>query len=65
MEWLTDKEAAAYLKTTPRVVKDRARKKLLPAHPIPTHGRNTMYRFLRHELDATLLASPVLAQAEK
>ena len=58
-QWMTDREAAAYMKITPRILKDRARRGLIPAHPIPGGTRCTLYRFLRHELDATLLGSSV------
>ena len=57
IEWLTDKEAAAHLKISPRVLKDRARRGLIPAHPIPGGTRCTLYRFLRHELDSALMGT--------
>ena len=55
-EWLTAREAAAYLKVKPRTLVRWARSGRVPAHRLSGTGRIT-WRFLRSELDAMLCAS--------
>jgi excisionase family DNA binding protein len=57
-EWLTAREAAAYLKVKPRTLVRWARGRNVPAHRLSGTGRIT-WRFLRSELDAMLGASSV------
>jgi excisionase family DNA binding protein len=56
-EWLTTKEAAAYVKIKPRTLLEWVRKKRVPAHPLSGVQRH-VWRFLRSELDAILGESP-------
>jgi excisionase family DNA binding protein len=55
-EWLTAREAAAYLKIAPRTLVKWAKTGRIPAHRLSGTGRIT-WRFLRSELDAMLCAS--------
>lgn len=57
-EWLTAREAAAYLKVAHRTLVRWARSGQIPAHRLSGTGRIT-WRFLRSELDAMLGASSV------
>lgn len=57
-EWLTAREAAAYLKVAHRTLVRWARSGRVPAHRLSGTGRIT-WRFLRSELDAMLGASSV------
>jgi excisionase family DNA binding protein len=57
-DWLTAREAAAYLKVKPRTLVRWARRGLVPAHRLSGTGRIT-WRFLRSELDAMLCRSSV------
>ncbi len=56
MEWLTAKEAAAYLKVKPRTLLLWAREKKIPAHRLSGMDR-IVWRFLKSELDAILCPS--------
>lgn len=62
-EWLTLKEAADYLKVERRTLALWARQGRVPAHRLSGVQR-CIWRFLRHELDAMLLASSAVS-AEK
>ncbi len=62
-EWLTLKEAAAYLKIERRTLALWARQGRVPAHRLSGVQR-CIWRFLRNELDAMLLASSAVP-AEK
>ena len=62
-EWLTLKEAAAYLKVEQRTLALWARRGKVPAHRLSGVQR-CIWRFLRNELDAMLLASSAVS-AEK
>lgn len=62
-EWLTLQEAAAYLKVERRTLSLWARQGRVPAHRLSGLQR-CIWRFLRHELDAMLLASSA-GSAEK
>lgn len=55
-DWLTPKEAAAYLKVSPRTICQWARAGEIPAHKLCGNLRST-YRFTREELDAILRRS--------
>jgi excisionase family DNA binding protein len=52
-DWLTAREAAAYLKVQPRTLSLWARQKKVPAHRL-SGVRRCVWRFLRAELDAML-----------
>ena len=56
IEWLTAKEAAAYLKVKPRTLLLWARESKVPSHRLSGVER-CVWRFLRTELDAMLLPS--------
>jgi excisionase family DNA binding protein len=56
IEWLTAKEAAAYLKIKTRTLLQWAREGKVPAHRLSGVQR-CVWRFLRTELDAMLLPS--------
>ena len=62
-EWLTLKEAAEYLKVERRTLALWARQGKVPAHRLSGVER-CIWRFLRNELDAMLLASSAVS-AEK
>ena len=62
-EWLTLGEAAAYLKVERRTLAVWARQGKVPAYRLSGIQR-CIWRFLRHELDAMLLASSAVS-AEK
>lgn len=55
-EWLTAKEAAAYLKVKPRTLLLWARERKVPSHRLSGVER-CVWRFLRTELDAMLVPS--------
>lgn len=55
-DWLTAKEAAAYLKVKHRTVCQWAKEGKIPAHPLSGTLRRT-WRFSRRELDAMLYKS--------
>jgi excisionase family DNA binding protein len=59
-EWLTLQEAAHYLKVRPRTLGLWARNGQVPAHRL-SGVRRCVWRFLRHELDAMLLASSAVS----
>jgi excisionase family DNA binding protein len=52
-DWLTAKEAAAYLKVKHRTVCQWAKQGKIPAHPLSGTLRRT-WRFSRRELDSLL-----------
>lgn len=56
IEWLTAKEAAAYLKVKPRTLLQWARERKVPSHRLSGIER-CVWRFLRTELDGMLGAS--------
>ena len=56
IEWLTAKEAAAYLKVKPRTLLQWARESKVPSHRLSGEER-CVWRFLRPELDAMLMPS--------
>lgn len=62
-DWLTLEEAAAYLKVERRTLALWARQGRVPAHRLSGVQR-CIWRFLRNELDAMLLASSAVS-AEK
>jgi excisionase family DNA binding protein len=53
MQWLTLNEAAAYLKVKPRTLAQWVKEKKVPGHKLSGTQR-CVWRFLEHELDATL-----------
>ena len=55
-EWLTAKEAAAYLKVQHRTVCKWATQGKIPGHSLSVSARRT-WRFLRSELDSMLRSS--------
>lgn len=55
-EWLTAREAARYLKISPRTVSLWARQRKIPGHRL-SGVRRCVWRFLKCELDAMLEAS--------
>lgn len=57
--WLTAKEAARYLKVEPRTLLLWARQGKVKAYVL-SGSRRHVWRFRTEELDAALLASPVL-----
>jgi excisionase family DNA binding protein len=54
--WLTGREAAAYLRINHRTLLQWAREGRIPAHKL-SGIRRCVWRFLRCELDAMLMAS--------
>ena len=56
MEWLTAKEAAAYLKVGHRTLLYWARSGKIPAHKLSGTQRH-VFRFTKAELDAMLLGA--------
>jgi excisionase family DNA binding protein len=58
-DWLTASEAAAYLKVKPRSLLLWVRLGKLQAYALSGTKRRT-WRFLREDLDAALLGSPVI-----
>lgn len=50
--YVAAEEAAAYLKVTPRRVKDMARAGAIPAHPVDPNAERKEWRFLLSELSA-------------
>ena len=63
-EWLTLKEAARYLKIERRTLALWARRGKVPAHRLSGIER-CVWRFLRNELDAMLLASSAVSAEEE
>ena len=59
-EWLTTDEAAAYLKVKPRSLLLWVRQGKLQAYALSGTKRR-VWRFLREDLDSTLLARPVVS----
>jgi excisionase family DNA binding protein len=55
-EWLTSKEASAYLRIRPATLLLWARQGKIPAHQL-SGCRRHVWRFKREELDAALTAS--------
>jgi excisionase family DNA binding protein len=55
-EWLTAKEAAAYLKVAHRTLLEWAKTGKIPGHKL-SGTRRTTWHFLRSELDAALNAA--------
>ena len=53
-EWWDAKQAAEYLKFTPKSVRNGAAKGLLPGHKYPPHSRRGCWRFKKAELDKAL-----------
>jgi excisionase family DNA binding protein len=53
-DWLTATEAAAYLKVSPRTIVQWAKQGKIPGHRL-SGSRRITWRFLRSELDATIL----------
>jgi excisionase family DNA binding protein len=58
-EWLTPVEAAQYLKVKPRTLLLWVRQGKLKAYPLSGVKRR-IWRFRKEDLDAALMASPVL-----
>jgi excisionase family DNA binding protein len=58
-EWLTPGEASLYLRVKPRTLLLWVRQGKLKAYPLSGIKRRA-WRFRRKDLDATLMASPVL-----
>jgi excisionase family DNA binding protein len=58
--WLTAKEAAVYLKVSPRTILQWAKTGRIPAHRLSGSKRVT-WRFRAHELDAAILFAPSAA----
>jgi len=59
-EWLTVKEAAAYLKVKPRSLLLWIRHGKLPAYAL-SGTRRRVWRLLQSDLDSTLLSKPVVS----
>jgi len=59
-DWLTPSEAAAYLKMKPRTLLLRVRQGKLQAYALSGTKRR-VWRFRKEDLDAALLACPVIA----
>jgi excisionase family DNA binding protein len=59
-EWLTTEEAAAHLKVKPRSLLLWVRQGKLQAYALSGVKRR-VWRFLREDLDSTLLARPVVS----
>lgn len=55
--YVDDKEAAAFLKVTPRRVKEMARAGTMPAHPVDPNVERKEWRFLLSELSARMGAN--------
>ena len=53
MEWLTLKEAAAYLKVKPRTLAQWVKQNKVPGHKL-SGTKRVVWRFLQSELDAML-----------
>ena len=62
-EWLTAREAAAYLKVRPATLLLWARRGKVPAHKL-SGSRRCVWRFLRSELDA-MLSAPTVCSNER
>jgi excisionase family DNA binding protein len=60
-EWLTAREAAAYLKVAHRTILEWAKKGLIPAHRLSGTLRCT-WRFRATELDGAMMAAPSAAE---
>jgi excisionase family DNA binding protein len=60
-EWLTAREAAAYLKVAHRTILEWAKKGLIPAHRLSGTLRCT-WRFRADELDGAMMGSPSAAE---
>jgi excisionase family DNA binding protein len=59
-EWMTTEEAAAYLKVKPRSLLLWVRQGKLPAYAL-SGTRRRVWRFRREDLDAAVLAKPVVS----
>jgi excisionase family DNA binding protein len=59
-EWLTAREAAAYLKITPRALLRYVRLGKVHAYAL-TGTQRRIWRFLKEDLDAALLSRPVVS----
>lgn len=59
-DWLTAREAARYLKVTERSLLRYARLGIVKGHVL-SGTRRRVWRFLAHDLDASLNAQPVLS----
>jgi excisionase family DNA binding protein len=60
-EWLTAREAAAYLKVAHRTILEWAKKGLIPAHRLSGALRVT-WRFRADELDGAMMGPPSAAK---
>jgi excisionase family DNA binding protein len=60
-EWLTAREAAAYLKVAHRTVLEWAKEGRIPAHRLSGTARVT-WRFRADELDSAMMAAPSAAK---
>jgi excisionase family DNA binding protein len=59
-DWMTATEAAEYLKVKKRSLLLWVRQEKVPAHALSGTKRR-VWRFLREELDSTLLARPMVS----
>lgn len=60
-QWLTAREAAAYLKVAHRTILEWAKKGLIPAHRLSGTLRCT-WRFRADELDGAMMGPPSAAE---
>ncbi|MBI3477393.1 MAG: helix-turn-helix domain-containing protein [Acidobacteria bacterium] len=60
-EWLTAREAAAYLKVAHRTILEWAKKGVIPAHRLSGALRVT-WRFRADELDGAMISAPSAAE---
>jgi excisionase family DNA binding protein len=61
-DWLTAREAAAYLRVAPRTLLLWVRQGRVPAYAL-SGTRRRVWRFLKADLDTSVLSRPVVHQA--